>query len=283
MTDLATPSPEELSSRRRALRKQRRLRNLQNIWRVLAIAGLAGGALWLLRNPIWLTLRGNQQVIIEGNEMLADATIQELMALEYPQPLLAIEPDEVEQHLRTQSPIALVHVERRLFPPRLVVTLQERQPVAVTVPSVPGVAEAVEKTPANHPGLVDIEGYWMPYDERMRLNREFTLPKLRVRGFHERYQPQWPALYEALQNSPVNVTEVDWRSPSNLILQTELGTIHLGVYAPLRLQKQLAMLPSFRSLTTNPDMPEIDFVDLSNPQTPAVKLSNVPNPEPVTP
>jgi len=37
MTNLATPSPEELSERRRSLRKQRRIRNLQNIWRVLAI------------------------------------------------------------------------------------------------------------------------------------------------------------------------------------------------------------------------------------------------------
>ncbi|MEM6436382.1 MAG: cell division protein FtsQ/DivIB, partial [Cyanobacteria bacterium P01_D01_bin.115] len=87
MTELVTPSPEELSHRRRTLRKQRRTRNLQHIWRVFAIGGLAVGAFWLMRNPFWLLLQSDDQIILNGNDMLDEAAIYELLALEYPQPL----------------------------------------------------------------------------------------------------------------------------------------------------------------------------------------------------
>jgi cell division protein FtsQ len=281
MTDLVSPSPEELSNRRRALRKQRRIRNLQNIWRVLAIVGLAGGAVWFIQKPFWLTLSRPEQVVIEGNQMLADAAIREVLDLQYPEPLLQIEPETVAQRLQTQSPIAFVQVERRLFPPRLEITLQERQPVAVTIPSRPGTeaADTAEKTPANYPGLVDIEGYWMPHDPSLGLDSKFEVPALRIRGFNRRYQEQWPELYEAMGSSSIQINEVDLRSPGNLILKTELGVVHLGIYDPLRFQEQLSTLPRFRSFTTNPNAPAIDFIDLSNPQMPAVKLSKASNPE----
>lgn len=285
MTDLVSPSPEELSNRRRTLRKQRRVRNLQNIWRVLAIVSLASGALWLIQRPFWLTLRSPDQVIIEGNQMLADAAIRDLIDLQYPEPLLQIEPESVAQRLQTQSPIAFVQVERHLFPPRLEITLQERQPVAVTVPSRPDAAttNTTDKTPLNYPGLLDIEGYWMPQDPNLGVDSRFAVPTLRIRGFNRRYQEQWPELYEAIQGSSIQISEVDLRSPSNLILKTELGAVHLGIYDPLRFQEQLSTLPRFRSFTTHANAPDIDFIDLSNPQMPAVKLSKAPEPEPVSP
>lgn len=278
MTELVTPSPEDLASRRRALKKQRRRRNLQNIWRVFAISGLAASSIWLIRNPFWLMLQNSDQVVIEGNTMLADEAVRAVIAFEYPQPLLEIEPEEVANRLRTHSPIAFAQVERRLFPPRLEVMLQERQPVAVTVPSRPdaAIAKATDKTPTNSPGLIDSQGYWMPQETGMTFDNEFALPTLRVRGYHLRYQSQWPELYQSLQNSPVEVTEIDWRSPSNLILNTAVGRVHLGVYNPQHLPDQLATLPRFRSLTTESDVPSIDFIDLSNPQMPAVQLSQPP-------
>ena len=106
------------------------------------------------------------------------------------------------------------------------------------------------------------------------VNREFNVPALRVRGFHPRYRSQWPQLYQALQTSEIAITEVDWRSPSNLIVQTELGQVHLGVFSPQRLQTQLATLPRFRSLTDQTNLPAVDYIDLVRPETPAVKLVN---------
>ncbi|MEM9766916.1 MAG: FtsQ-type POTRA domain-containing protein [Cyanobacteria bacterium P01_D01_bin.71] len=275
MTHIATPSPEELSQRRRSLRKQRRVRNLQNIWRVLAICGLAIGAFGLMRNPFWLLLRHPNQVIIDGNEMLTDASIRELLALEYPQRIFDIEPEALIERLSTQAPITHAQVNRQLFPPRVEVVVQERLPVAVTVPSRPSPTEGAP-TPTSHPGLIDAAGQWMVQTEVVGLNHEFEAPKLLVRGFHQRYQRQWPALYQTLQTSSINIHEVDWRAPNNLILHTEIGEIHFGVYDPQRLPEQLALLPQLRSLTSAPKMPAVDYIDLANPQVPAVKLSELP-------
>jgi len=276
MTNLVTPSPEELSERRRNLRKQRRIRNLQNIWRVLAISGLAAGAFWLIRNPYWLLLRHSEQVAIEGNEMLSDAAVHELLALEYPQRIFDIQPEQLIERLSTQSPIAYAQVSRELFPPRLEIVVQERLPVAVTVPSRPGAAATSEPQPQSHPGLLDSEGYWLSQTAAVGLHEEFALPELRVRGFHPRYQSQWPQLYQAVQTSSVEIQAIDLRSPNNLILETALGAVHFGIYDPQRFAEQLAILPRLQTLTRNPEAPAVDYIDLANPQVPAVKLSQSP-------
>lgn len=276
MTRLASPSPEELSERRRTLKKQRRIRNLQHIWRILAISGLAASAVWLIRNPFWLLLQSPGQVLIEGNEMLSEQAVHELLELEYPQRIFDIEPEQVVQQLRTQSPIAYARVSRQLFPPRLEVTLKERMPVAVTVPSRPDSSAAGEPTPITQAGLLDSAGYWMAQSDAAGLNTDFKLPTLKVRGFHPRYASQWPLLYEAVQGSAVEIQEIDLRSPNNLILQTAVGAVHLGVYDPRRLVEQLAILPQLEPLTNDPGAPAVDYIDLANPQVPAVKLSQPP-------
>lgn len=283
MTNLATPSPEELSERRRSLRKQRRVRNLQNIWRVLAITGLAAGAVWLIRNPYWLLLRHSQQVIIEGNEMLSDAAVHELLALQYPQRIFDVQPEVIIEQLTTQSPIAYAQVSRELFPPRLEITVQERLPVAVTVPSRPGSDSAGEPTPLTHPGLLDVEGYWLPQAAAVGLHEEFALPKLQVRGFHSRYQSHWPELYQAVIASQVEIQTIDLRSPNNLILETAIGPVHFGIYDPRRFAEQLAILPRLNNLTQDANAPTVDYIDLANPQVPAVKLSQPPAASEATP
>lgn len=283
MTNLATPSPEELSERRRTLRQQRRRRNLQHFWRVFAISGLALGAIWLIRNPVWLLLRGPDQVILEGNEMLADEAVYDLLAIEYPQRIFDIEPERLIEQLLQQAPIAEAQVDRQLFPPRVEITLQERVPVAVTIPSRPAPEATDESTPISQPGLLDSEGYWLAQRVVVGLNQDFDLPTLKVRGFHTRYQLQWPLLYEAMQASPVAIQEIDLRSPNNLIVQSAIGTIHLGVYDARRLPEQLAILPQLRQLTEDPEAPRIDYIDLANPQVPAVRLSESPEAATATP
>lgn len=282
MTNLATPSPEELSERRRTLKKQRRIRNLQHIWRILAISGMAVGAIWLIRNPFWLLLQSPDQVLIEGNEMLADEAVHDLLDLQYPQRIFDIEPEQLVKRLSTRSPIADAQVNRQLFPPRLEIALQERMPVAVTIPSRPDAATD-EPVPLSHPGLLDSAGHWIAQIDVAGRNQDFELPTLKVRGFHPRYQLEWPLLYESLQASPVTIQEVDLRSPNNLILQTEVGTVHFGIYDARRLPEQLAILPQLQTLTSDPDAPAVDYIDLANPQVPSVKLSQPPPAATATP
>lgn len=273
MSDLSTPSAEDLINRRHALKRQRRVRNVQNLWRIVAVSGMAAGALWAIAHPPWL-IESTDQIQVQGNEMLSAEAIRALIPLEYPQSLLKIEPQQLEDVLYAQSPIESVQINRQLFPPRLEVLVQERRPVAVTTPSRSRAASASEQPiPVNQPGLIDDQGHWIAQYSNGQIDADFELPTLTVRGFKPAYQSQWPTLYAAIQASVVDVSEIDWRSPNNLILQTELGTVHLGTYHPHRISEQLTALAQLHSLARTANTPEVEYIDLSNPQTPAVRIA----------
>lgn len=277
MTDFAPTSAEELASRRQMLRRQRHIRNLQNIWRVLAVSGIAAGTLWLVSHPVWM-LRSRDQISVEGNELLADEAVQALLPLQYPHPLLEIKPAQMAQFLQTQSPVAYAEVSRRLLPPRLEVYVRERYPVAVTIPMQPKPLEtsAQESTPAHQPGLLDSQGHWMAQSSFTQIEPDFHFPELQVKGFDTKYQRQWQSLYQAIQASPVKVSTVDWQIPSNVILHTQLGKVHLGIFDPQSIHQQLSTLAQLRSLTSADNIPEVEYIDLRNPKTPAVKTTSAP-------
>lgn len=271
MAESASPSPIDLAERRRNLRRQRRVRNLQALWRSFAVVGLTAGACWLMGQPVWL-LRSPEQIQVEGNTFLSDQAIQRLLPVEYPQSLLAIKPQHLVARLQSQAPIEAAVVTRHLFPPHLSVWVEERQPVAVTLPSRDRPGAAAQK-----PGLLDSTGRWMPQDSFTSFAPEFSLPALTVRGFRPRYQSQWSSLYSVLQQSPIPISEVDWRDPSNLILQTALGTVYLGTYDAQRIQKQLSTLSRLQTLIESDAAPAVDYIDLTDPDRPAIKVHDSPS------
>lgn len=261
MTEFVSPSPENLANRRQDLRRQRRRRNLQGLWRSGVVIGLAIAGLWGFHHPRWL-LQDPAQVAIEGNEHLSDAAIQGLLPLDYPQSLLAIEPEALAQVLQTQGPISDAKVERQLFPPSLTIHVQEREPVAVTT------AGAETSQPD---GLLDIEGRWLPWDSFTQLEADWSPPALTVQGYSDIYRAQWSGLYDTLQASPVGVSVVDWRDPSNLILQTELGPVYMGSYGEQRLPNQLRTLAQLRPLITADNRFTVDYIDLRDPGNPVIQ------------
>ena len=273
MTEFVSPSSEELTNRRQVLRRRRRIRNLQSIWRVLAVSAMTVGILHLVVHPFWI-LRSSDQITVQGNELLSDQAIQSLLPLKYPQPLLGVKPNQASQFLKTQATIAHATVTRHLFPPRLKIYVQERHPVAVTVPlqSAEANRASYREGPVHAPGILDPQGYWMPQEKFVQTEPTFKLPQLSVRGFDRKYQAEWSSLYQALQSSPITVSEIDWRMPSDVILHTRLGKVHIGAYNAHHIQQQLATLTQLRALSSNTNAPELEYIDLSNPQRPTVKL-----------
>ncbi|NJN21366.1 MAG: FtsQ-type POTRA domain-containing protein [Leptolyngbya sp. RL_3_1] len=261
MTELVSPSPENLASRRQDLRRQRRRRNLQGLWRGSVVVGLAIAGLWGFHHPRWF-LQDPTQVAIEGNQHLSDAAIQSLLPLDYPQSLLAVEPAAIVQVLQAQAPISDVQVARQLFPPSLTVTVQERAPVAVTRAD-PGSDQA--------DGFLDIVGRWLPEESFTLFEADWSPPPLTVEGYRDTYRSQWPGLYATLQAAPIEVSRVDWRDPSNLILHTELGQIYVGSYGAQRLPSQLRTLAQLRPLITADTQLTVDYIDLRDPDNPIIQ------------
>jgi cell division protein FtsQ len=272
MTDFTptklTPTKASLTNRRRGLRRQRRLRTLRYLWRSLLVSVLAVAAVWGTTLPVWV-IRQPNQVTVEGNERLSAKTVQSLLPIAYPQSLLTIQPQTIAQQLKSQGPIADAIVTRHLFPPSLTVWVQERHPVAIAYPVDSAVPVQSAPTKAQI-GLLDTEGTWTPLESYIALNPAFTPPTLKVIGLRGDYRSQWKSLYEAIRRSPVQVSEVNWQDPGNLILTTELGKVHFGAYSP-RFAAQLQTLDQMRLLTDSTRSQSRLYIDLKNSAAPLLQ------------
>jgi cell division protein FtsQ len=251
-------------------------------WQLMAVGSLTGGLIWGLARSDWM-VRSPAQVVIEGNQFLAAENIRSILPIQYPQSILLIQPQTIAQHLETKAPIANVTVIRRLFPPGLTVRIQERYPVAVAYFANP-IHEAIQpniaiQSPtASAPTssdqqivLLDEEGALIPFEVFVALNTSQGLPDLKIVGMREEYRSEWANLYHHVSRSPIKISEIDWRNPNNLILQTELGTVHLGAYSAW-FPEQLQVLDQMRRLPEQADLDQIAYIDLKNPKLPLIEV-----------
>ncbi|MEI1378053.1 FtsQ-type POTRA domain-containing protein [Nostoc sp. UHCC 0926] len=270
MAGIISVSRTDLAQRRQKLRRQRQMRIIQAIWRTFAITGLAGGLLWVAVQPVWVLKTPKQIVMKSGNQLLSDETTQSLLVLSYPQSLWRIEPGAIANSLKKQPTIAQAIVRRRLFPPGLIIEIQERVPVAVTqTPNVQNQGTSNKKVII---GLLDASGVWMPLEKYTSLNPTRKLPNLRVIGLPKQYCLYWTQLHQAVSQSSVKVMEIDCQNPTNLILKTELGNVHLGVPGP-QLSEQIKVLAQMRHLTAKLNSGQIEYIDLKNPEFPLVQMN----------
>jgi len=290
MTEVLSISRSQILARRQQLRRQRLHRRLQTLWRSLSILGLAGGLIWVITLPGWV-LQMPDQVIIRGNRFLSSQAIKDLLPLSFPQSLLTLEPQLLARQLKTTAPISKVMVSRQIFPPQLTIAVIERIPVAVTTSAELAnlVAQnsvnlaTLPKAQLNQLGLVDREGYWMSAQIYASLLQTNQLPRLRVIGLTSDRRRYWPDFYSAIQNGGLQVTQADWRNPSNLILITEIGVVHIGSYAPSRFPKQLKAAQNLRSLDRKLKPEQIAYIDLRDPDQPSIVLKQPsPTPQPAS-
>jgi cell division protein FtsQ len=281
MSDILSVSRSDLANRRKQLRRQRRWRFLVSFWQTTAIISLAGGLVWLTTQPNWV-LQDATQVTIDGNELLSPGTVRSLLPIQYPQSLLHLDPDAIATHLEAQGPIAVATVNRQLLPPGLTVQIQERHPVAIWVQAAtqtslnaPGLSAAQQSDRSNTAdiGLIDERGFWMSLSGYVELDDSLSLPSLKVLGMREQQRSQWSMLYQSLQRAPIRTYEIDWRDPSNLILETELGRVHFGPYSD-RFEEQLKVLDQLRELPQQIDMTNVDYIDLRNPDSPLIQQTS---------
>ena len=267
MSDVPSVSRDQLQSRRKTLRRRRRLSLGQSLWRWLAMAGLTGAVFWGATRPIWL-IHSPRQIQVSGNERLSDEALQALVPLDYPQSLLKVEPEEIAQQLRQRAPLVEARVSRQILPPRLKVQVRERVPVAVVLPAGGGEDSAYLQA-----GLIDAQGAWMPKSSfGLQTDANAKLPTLRLRGLQSQYQRYWPQIYATIRTSPVAIQELDWNDPSNLVLHTDLGVVYLGAYSP-DLERQLATLDQMRNLSEQVGEAQVSHIDLTNPDRPSLALT----------
>ncbi|MEY3403672.1 MAG: Cell division protein FtsQ, partial [Cyanobacteriota bacterium] len=106
----------------------------------------------------------------------------------------------------------------------------------------------------------------------MSMNPQRKLPQMMVIGSPSQYRPFWTQLYEAIRQTSLKVTEIDFQDPTNLILTTELGIVHLGSPSN-KLSEQIGVLERMRHLGTQFNPSNMNYIDLKNPAIPLVQVN----------
>jgi len=270
--EMSAPRSQDLAQRRQQLKAQRKVKFYTMTWRTLLMTGFFLGTLRLATSPIW-QLRSPDQIEISGHNLLSEERLQTTLPVPYPQSMLKVQPDELADSLRKYPPVKDAIVSRRLLPPGLHVKITERQPVAVAEPntSKPVQTIAEEPEPFQEPGLLDAQGYWMPRNSYAELGAIAPPPTLTVKGMQPGYESTWATIYKQIAKSPVEITSLDWTQSSNLVLQSELGTVHLGPYSR-HFSAQLNALDQMRSLNKRVNPEKVAFIDLRDPERPIVEI-----------
>lgn len=269
MAGIVSVSRIDISGRRKRLRQKRHLKIIQAIWRTLAISGLLGGLLWIALLPYWV-LTDDRDIVVSGNQTVSTSTIQSQLVLSYPQSLWRIEPNRLAKSLLQQPTIAQASVTRRLFPPALIVQVTERVFVAQAIASQEQPDPVRGKKVSL--GLLDASGFWIPIEKYRSKNNSVRLPDLKIIGAPEQYRPYWAQLYQAVSLSSVKVMEIDCSDPTNVILKTELGLVHIGSISS-HLPEQIRVMAQMRNLPTQLNPTLIEYIDLKNPDAPLVQVN----------
>jgi cell division protein FtsQ len=258
---LISMTPATLKERRQALRSQRRWQTVQSLWQFFLVTTLAAGLCWGVALPYW-NIAEEKQVTIDGHQLMTADKVRSLLSLSYPQSLWQVKTHQLKTQLQDLPPIAEVLVTRELFPPQLMVTIKERQPVAIAI------------TNQSH-GFLDAEGIFIPNNFYRQDAPELKQLSLTVKDFQPQYRPYWVKLYPVINNSPVKILAVDWSNSSNLVLKTEVGMVHFGSYNS-QFPKKLTVLARMKKLSSKVAKERIVYIDLTNPAYPTVKIKPEP-------
>ena len=260
-------------NRRQQIKKTQRLQWWLNCWRSLLLLALASGLGWVVIRPHshWL-IKDTTQIEIKGNQFISEPAIKELVTIAYPQSILRLPSPKLIQDLRSQPAIREISVTRQILPPTLTLKIKERLPVAIAFENKSVKKRISVGTEAI--GFVDAEGVLLPKSFYTSVKSDFPLPSLRVIGLSQLNQSDWSKIYPLVSSSTVKISQIDGRNPRNLILTTELGKVFLGSYQE-QLAEQFQVLSQMAELPSDINPSEIDYIDLTNPKSPAIHLLQV--------
>jgi cell division protein FtsQ len=266
------PTRSELNQRRKQLRQQRRAKQLLTLFRMAVAVAVLTLAIWVVKQPLWV-IRNAEQVRVEGNQFLSAQTLRGLVPITYPQSIFRTQPQQIVDTLKRKAPLSSVRVQRRLFPPELIVQVTEQTPVATIFAN-----NQPDGKPSSTPNaLIDAQGNVIPLETYKGLEQNIQLPALKILGKPDEYKHHWANFYQLTKASAIGIQQIDWRNPGNMILTTDLGMVHCGAYGE-GFRLQLRALEGLRKLPESLPRQQIDYIDLRNPNRPALQKKASPKP-----
>lgn len=223
------------------------------IWRS-SIVALCTVSLFLIGIMPYWQIRHQSQVQVRGNRLVNTNFIYSTLNFEYPQFIWTINGTILAHRIDSIPSINVARINKIAFPPKLIIELQEKIPVAIAIYS-------------GEVGFLDLSGQWIAQKFYNNINKNFALPKLKVINYKPQHQQKWRELYELISlYSELNITEVQWTESNDLILSTKIGRVFLGSNFAL-LNKQFTKMTELLDLPNHVKNQKIDRIDLSNPNS----------------
>jgi cell division protein FtsQ len=201
--------------------------------------------------PLW-KIKDQDQIMLNGQKKVAPETVYNVLKFPYPQLIWVVDISSLTQKVESIPSVEAAGINRQILPPRLIISLQERVPVAL----------AISK---GRMGFLDVGGKWVAQEFYTNIEHNFNLPKLVVHNYQSRHQKSWITLYELISLYPeLKIKEIQWNHLGNLFLQTKMGRVSLGTN-PSRLEKQFEIMLKLQNLGDRININQIAYIDLSNP------------------
>jgi len=258
-----TPARPELApERRRQLRQQRQQERLRQLWRISLFTATAAGLGWVLLRQGWV-LRSPSQIEVLGSSQVNREQVIREAQLRLPLHLLSLMPHELAERLSASLPVEQVQVSRLMLPPRLRISLVERE----------AVAQAQRRTSRGlEQGYVDRLGNWMT-SRQQRGGGQAKTPQVVVIGWQERLRSPLSAVLAEQDQLGSALQQVRFEPNGSLWLRTAaLGDVHLGP-PDERLARRLEVLRHLSAhLPAQIKTLRIQSIDLSDPDQPELGL-----------
>lgn len=233
-------------------------------WRFLAIGGLSAG-LWftLLEHAWWI--RSMEQVTFRNSLVDNQDHLLRASGLELPIPLLDVNTRTIATTLlEGEGPIAHASVQRRMAPPRLLISLQHRTAHAYA---------ARFDREAQENGFLDVAGRWFSVPRDYEPPAPVKRDAVTVEGWRPGLQEPTAHLLFLLKRVETPVEKIRFTADGKLSLLTSsaLGEVKLG--DPSNLDRKLAILDHIHAQLTTPGSDaRYAMVDLRNPEQPELGL-----------
>ncbi len=201
-------------------------------WRTLCFAGVSGFLGFLLINNSWEPIT-YKNIYVQGNINFSRNTILKSSGINSMTTLLRVNPKQVQSNLISLLALEAASIHRQLIPPRLVIRVLERKPIAYARRSIP---EGFEN------GMVDKNAEWIPIENIKKKKNNDKKIELHIFGWSSS-QKEWISfILSHRENLGTPLKAITLKANGEITLTTKnFEAIHLGANTDL-LEKQMKII-----------------------------------------
>lgn len=249
---MGTFPPPQLQHKLALVKVQKQRLDKISLWRSCLLITFTMGLGWAATLPYWKIKHPNQ-IKISGQSLVGEDSVLTAIDFDYPQFIGTVNGLDISRRIESIPSIAVAKVNKQIIPPHLIISLQEKEPVAIA-------------TSEGKVGFLDAEGEWISRQFYTNIDPKTSLPDLKVINYRSSYGQQWHQIYQLISLYPeLKISEIQWQKSGGLFVFTKIGKVFLGSDSS-RLKQQFKTMAKLKNLPQHFQSSEISYIDLSNPK-----------------